>query len=86
MSLANHFFRVPLSQLMNVIHGRKQKAPGSTIASLLEASDGNVGSAETSVDESEAIVGAISNIDLGSSQLHYEGPSKVDNDEEEGWD
>ena len=72
---------------MNVIHGRKQKAPGSTIASLLEASDGNVGSAEiVDESESEAIVGAISNIDLGSSQLHYEGPSKVDNDEEEGWD
>ena len=86
MSLANHFFRVPLSQLMNVIHDRKKKAPGSTIASLLEASDGNVGSAETSVDESEAIVRAISNIDLGSSQLHDEGPSRVDIDEEEGWD
>jgi hypothetical protein len=69
---------------MNLINDRKKKAPGSTIASLLEASDGNVGSAEASVDESEAIVGAVSNIDLGSSQLHYEG--KVDNDEEEGWD
>ncbi len=65
----------------------KKKAPGSTIASLLEASTDNVGSAAANVSRGHVVDGGGSSAAQVDAVLRCEAALRTDNDDEEdGWD